>query len=113
MSKPVWHRRIRSFVRREGRLTPAQQRALELLWPRFGIDNALSVLDLDAIFGRQAPHVLPLRVAAYRGQVPRHARERHVGGAQARDAEHAFTVVRREAARRVFLVLASWHPRLK
>ena len=31
-------RRIRSFVRREGRLTPGQQRALDELWPRYGID---------------------------------------------------------------------------
>ena len=32
------HRPIRSFVRREGRLTAGQQRALEQLWPRYGID---------------------------------------------------------------------------
>ncbi|TCK19504.1 tRNA (guanine-N(7)-)-methyltransferase [Thiogranum longum] len=31
-------RRIRSFVRREGRLTPGQQRALDELWPRYGLD---------------------------------------------------------------------------
>ncbi len=31
-------RRIRSFVRREGRLTPGQQRALDALWPRYGLD---------------------------------------------------------------------------
>ncbi len=30
-------RRIRSFVRREGRLTPGQQRALDTLWPRYGL----------------------------------------------------------------------------
>ena len=32
------NRRIRSFVRREGRLTPGQQRALDELWPRYGLD---------------------------------------------------------------------------
>jgi tRNA (guanine-N7-)-methyltransferase len=32
------HRPIRSFVRREGRLTAGQQRALEQLWPRYGIE---------------------------------------------------------------------------
>ncbi|VAW72741.1 tRNA (guanine(46)-N(7))-methyltransferase [hydrothermal vent metagenome] len=31
-------RRIRSFVRREGRLTPGQQHALDKLWPRYGLD---------------------------------------------------------------------------
>lgn len=32
-------RKIRSFVRREGRFTVAQQRAMDEMWPRFGIDN--------------------------------------------------------------------------
>ena len=32
------HRRIRSFVLREGRLTAAQERALTELWPDYGID---------------------------------------------------------------------------
>ena len=31
-------REIRSFVRREGRMTPAQKRALEELWPKFGVE---------------------------------------------------------------------------
>ena len=60
MNKPVWHRRIRSFVRREGRLTQGQQRALDELWPLFGIDHDNTVLDLDAIFGRSAPCVLEI-----------------------------------------------------
>ena len=33
------HREIRSFVLREGRLTRAQARALEELWPVYGLDN--------------------------------------------------------------------------
>ena len=33
------HRPIRSYVRREGRITPAQQRALDELLPRYGIDT--------------------------------------------------------------------------
>ena len=53
-------RRIRSFVRREGRLTPGQQRALEVLWPRFGIEAEAGLLDLDAVFGRHAPRVLEI-----------------------------------------------------
>ncbi len=31
-------RRVRSFVRRAGRVTSAQARALAQLWPRFGIE---------------------------------------------------------------------------
>ncbi|WP_435104060.1 tRNA (guanosine(46)-N7)-methyltransferase TrmB [Arhodomonas sp. AD133] len=52
------HRPIRSFVRREGRLTEGQQRALDTLYPRYGIEPAEGLLDLAAAFGRQAPVVL-------------------------------------------------------
>ena len=52
-------RKIRSFVRREGRITPAQQRALQQLWPRFGLE-VQGQLDLDACFGRSAPHILEI-----------------------------------------------------
>ncbi len=41
------HRPIRSFVVvRGGRLTPAQQKALEGLWPRYGIEAGDGALDL-------------------------------------------------------------------
>jgi tRNA (guanine-N7-)-methyltransferase len=53
-------RRIRSFVLREGRTTPAQQRAFERYWPRFGIDYQGTPRDLDALFGRHAPRVLEI-----------------------------------------------------
>jgi len=46
---------IRSYVRREGRITGAQEEALERLWPRYGIDPAGAQLDPAAIFGRRAP----------------------------------------------------------
>ncbi len=48
-------RPIRSFVRREGRITPAQQRALVELWPQFGLDFTAQGLDPASIFGRHAP----------------------------------------------------------
>lgn len=35
---PAKKRVIRSFVRREGRLTAGQQRALESLWPHYGLE---------------------------------------------------------------------------
>ncbi|MGB5344722.1 MAG: tRNA (guanosine(46)-N7)-methyltransferase TrmB [Woeseia sp.] len=53
-------RTIRSFVRRTGRMTPAQQRAMNELWPRFGIGYSASPLDLGAVFGRTAPRVLEI-----------------------------------------------------
>jgi tRNA (guanine-N7-)-methyltransferase len=52
-------RRIRSFVRREGRLTPGQQRALVELWPRYGL-SAERRLKLANVFGRLAPTTLEI-----------------------------------------------------
>ena len=55
------HRRpIRSFVRRAGRLTPSQRRALEQFWPEWGIEFSPTPLHLDSLFGRQAPRVLEI-----------------------------------------------------
>ena len=53
-------RRVRSFVRRAGRVTAGQQRALTELWPRWGLEKPAGMLDLDAIFGRQAPRILEI-----------------------------------------------------
>lgn len=58
---PPPHRPIRSFVRREGRMTSGQRRALEELWPRFGVEPAAdSLLDFAAMFGRTAPVYLEI-----------------------------------------------------
>jgi tRNA (guanine-N7-)-methyltransferase len=54
------HRAIRSFVKRGGRITVGQQRALDELWPRYGIDAGSAPLDLDALFGRSAPRTLEI-----------------------------------------------------
>ena len=54
------HRTIRSFVRRTGRLTPSQQRALVELWPSYGVDIGDAEIDFDALFGRAAPVVLEI-----------------------------------------------------
>jgi len=55
-------RTIKSFVQRAGRTTRAQERALEELWPRFGIDYSPATLDLDAVFGRSVPRVLEIGI---------------------------------------------------
>ncbi|MGH8504580.1 MAG: tRNA (guanosine(46)-N7)-methyltransferase TrmB [Stenotrophobium sp.] len=57
---PSAHRRIRSFVRREGRMTDGQKAALERLWPRYGLDAPAQPLDLAQVFGRKAPVVLEI-----------------------------------------------------
>ena len=53
-------RSIRSFVRREGRLTPAQQRALKDLWPRYGVEAGTAPIDFASVFGRDAPVILEI-----------------------------------------------------
>lgn len=53
-------RRIRSYVRREGRLTSAQRDAMERLWPRFGLELTAGRFDFRQIFGRTAPIVLEI-----------------------------------------------------
>ena len=57
------HRQVRSFVLRQGRFSPAQQRAFDESWPRFGLDFAAPTAgprDLAAVFGRDAPKVLEI-----------------------------------------------------
>ncbi len=53
-------RTVRSYVRRAGRVTRAQARALEALWPRYGVDAGGGPLDLDGLFGRRAPRYLEI-----------------------------------------------------
>jgi tRNA (guanine-N7-)-methyltransferase len=53
------HRAVRSFVLRQGRMSPAQQRACDQLYPRYGATPA-TPLDFRALFGRDAPVVLEI-----------------------------------------------------
>lgn len=57
---PRQYRPIRSFVRRAGRLTSSQQRALDEDWPRYGCVCDDVTWDFDALFGRTAPLVLEI-----------------------------------------------------
>lgn len=59
-NEPMYRRSIRSFVKRSGRLTASQQRALDELWPLWGIAYAPEALALDERFGRSAPRVLEI-----------------------------------------------------
>jgi len=55
-----FYRRIRSFVKREGRLTKGQQRALEELFPVYGFKADESVFDLNKKFGRVAVKIIEI-----------------------------------------------------
>ncbi|HXN16562.1 MAG TPA: tRNA (guanosine(46)-N7)-methyltransferase TrmB [Usitatibacter sp.] len=54
------HPPIRSYVLRQGRFSPGQQRAYAELLPRFGIDYRSALLNFQEIFGRVAPVVVEI-----------------------------------------------------
>ncbi|RMH47101.1 MAG: tRNA (guanosine(46)-N7)-methyltransferase TrmB [Gammaproteobacteria bacterium] len=53
-------RTIRSFVLRQGRLTKAQQRALDTLFPKYGLKVTQQLIDWSRVFGREAPLILEI-----------------------------------------------------
>jgi tRNA (guanine-N7-)-methyltransferase len=59
-SNDLSKRHIRSFVLRQGRVSPAQQRAIDTLLPRFGIPYIARPLDLALTFRRSAPRILEI-----------------------------------------------------
>lgn len=72
------HRPVRSFVLREGRLTRAQERAFNELWPRFGVDwQPGAMLDLPALFGDDRP--VHLEIGFGNGETLAELAARHPG----------------------------------
>ncbi|MBS0338617.1 MAG: tRNA (guanosine(46)-N7)-methyltransferase TrmB [Proteobacteria bacterium] len=59
MTEPP-RRSVRSFVLRQGRVSNAQQRAWDTLFPKFGIPYTETPLDAEAVFGRSAPLILEI-----------------------------------------------------
>ena len=53
-------RRIRSFVRRDSRMTEAQRRALEQYWPQFGLEWKAGLIDFSRVFKRAAPRIVEI-----------------------------------------------------
>jgi tRNA (guanine-N7-)-methyltransferase len=56
----VYISKVKSFVKREGRLTNAQARAIEVNWPSKGLSIEQGMLNFDDVFGRTAPTVLEI-----------------------------------------------------
>jgi tRNA (guanine-N7-)-methyltransferase len=54
------NRPIRSFVLRQGRTTPAQKRALDELYPKFGLPFGERPIKKTQVYGRDAPLVLEI-----------------------------------------------------
>ena len=58
--EPPFMRPVRSFVLRAGRLTEGQKRALDELWPVYGIDEGTCQLDLEILFGNDQPVIMEI-----------------------------------------------------
>ena len=94
-------RTIRSFVRRAGRITSSQQRALEELWPVFGIEYSASPLDFEMAFDRAAPVVLEIGFGNGESLVEQAARspEQNFLGVEVHEPGVGHCLLRAEAAR--------------
>lgn len=68
-------RRVRSFVRREGRLTEGQRRALQNLWPQYGLNLQNKPYDFGHCFNRAAP--LCLEIGFGNGDSVLHNAQKH------------------------------------
>lgn len=53
-------RKVRSFVRRDGRMTDGQRRGWEEVWPHVGLQMADGMLDFDKTFKRSAPRIVEI-----------------------------------------------------
>ncbi|GHF84930.1 tRNA (guanosine(46)-N7)-methyltransferase TrmB [Thalassotalea marina] len=53
-------RKVRSFVKREGRLTKGQARALELYWQEMGLNHENGMVNFSELFGNDNPVVLEI-----------------------------------------------------
>ena len=62
--KPYEKRRIRSFVRREGRMTEGQRHNLDTLWPKYGLALPEQPYNWTEVFGRDAPRTLEIGFGA-------------------------------------------------
>lgn len=57
---PEHKRRIKSFVLRQGRLSQAQQNAIDTMWPQYGLTLEDNILDFNTLFGREAPTIIEI-----------------------------------------------------
>lgn len=60
MTEEKFFRRIRSFVRRDGRMTDAQRRVLSERWSDYGLNLEDGMIDYAEIFKRKAPCILEI-----------------------------------------------------
>lgn len=56
----IHYRTVKSYVRREGRITRKQEQALAEYWSIYGLEVAAGMLDFKKIFGRQTSCILEI-----------------------------------------------------
>ena len=61
------HRPIRSFVKRQGRMTQGQSRALNECLPDYGIELNYGEINFEALFGRSAPNIVEIGFGIFIG----------------------------------------------
>jgi tRNA (guanine-N7-)-methyltransferase len=56
------HRTLKSYVLRQGRMTPGQKHALEVYWPLYGLEvtEGMVPYEWSSVFGRNAPVVIEI-----------------------------------------------------
>jgi len=82
MPNEIHLRRVKSYVKRDGRMTDAQRQALLLLWPQFGLDKQNGLIDASKIFQREAPLILEIGFGSGRSlleMAKQHPEEDYIG----------------------------------
>ena len=59
---PIKHSTVRSYVKRDGRLTKSQRFALDNYWNKHGVEYSTDLINLDALFKRRAPLIMDIGV---------------------------------------------------
>ncbi|MEE4245178.1 MAG: tRNA (guanosine(46)-N7)-methyltransferase TrmB [Kangiellaceae bacterium] len=75
-------RKIRSFVLREGRMTKGQQRAMDELFPKWGIEYQSELINFSQLFGNDNPVVLEIGFGMGKSlaeQAARHPERNYLG----------------------------------
>jgi tRNA (guanine-N7-)-methyltransferase len=75
-------RRVRSFVKRDGRMTESQRIAMTTHWPRFGLSLKEGLIDYQKVFQREAPRILEIGFGSGRSllaMAKQHPEEDYIG----------------------------------
>lgn len=75
-------RRIKSFVKRDGRMTEAQREAFDKHWSHFGLQKENGLINYSEVFKREAPRILEIGFGGGRSllaMAKQHPEEDYIG----------------------------------